>query len=89
MLCFLENLGFVPPRRKPSAGCYRRSRLSPTQKNARPEKSGAGKGERGNGQISYAPNTFSKKPAAMAEPITPATFGPMACMSRKFEGLAF
>ena len=25
----------------------------------------------------------------MAEPMTPATFGPMACMSRKFAGLAF
>ena len=24
-------------------------------------------------------------PAAMAEPITLATFGPMACMSRKFD----
>ena len=27
-------------------------------------------------------------PAATAEPITPATFGPIACMSRKFCGLA-
>src|SRR5690606_39796614 len=27
-------------------------------------------------------------PAATAEPITPATLGPMACMSRKFWGLA-
>ena len=25
----------------------------------------------------------SKAPAATAEPMTPATFGPMACMSRK------
>ena len=30
----------------------------------------------------YQPNTLSRKPAAMAEPITPATFGPMACISR-------
>ena len=30
-----------------------------------------------------------RKPAAIAEPITPATFGPMACISRKLEGLAF
>ena len=37
----------------------------------------------------YAPNTLSIKPAATAEPITPATFGPIACMSRKFTGLAF
>ena len=28
------------------------------------------------------PKTLSRKPAAIAEPITPATFGPMACMSR-------
>src|SRR5690554_7071333 len=27
-------------------------------------------------------------PAATAEPITPATFGPIACISRKFCGLA-
>ena len=27
-------------------------------------------------------------PAAMAEPITPATFGPIACISRKLFGLA-
>ena len=25
----------------------------------------------------------------MAEPMTPATLGPMACISRKLEGLAF
>lgn len=37
----------------------------------------------------YAPNTLRTKPAATAEPITPATFGPIACMSRKFAGLAF
>ena len=30
------------------------------------------------------PKTLSKNPAAMAEPMTPATFGPIACMSRKF-----
>src|SRR5690606_19330642 len=29
----------------------------------------------------------SRIPAATAEPITPATFGPMACISRKFCGL--
>ena len=29
------------------------------------------------------------KPAATAEPITPATFGPIACISKKFFGLAF
>ena len=28
-------------------------------------------------------------PAATAEPTTPATLGPMACISRKFEGSAF
>ena len=27
---------------------------------------------------------FKRTPAATAEPITPATFGPMACISRKF-----
>lgn len=30
------------------------------------------------------PTIASKTPAATAEPITPATFGPIACMSRKF-----
>ena len=34
-------------------------------------------------------NTARRKPAAIAEPITPATFGPIACMRRKFFGLAF
>ena len=29
-----------------------------------------------------------RTPAATAEPITPATFGPIACMSRKFVGSA-
>ena len=28
------------------------------------------------------PNMESRKPAATAEPMTPATFGPIACMSR-------
>ena len=28
-------------------------------------------------------------PAATAVPITPATLGPIACMSKKLEGLAF
>ena len=32
---------------------------------------------------------LSNTPAATAEPITPATFGPIACMSRKFEGFSF
>ena len=27
-------------------------------------------------------------PAAIAEPITPATFGPIACIRRKFEGFS-
>ena len=30
---------------------------------------------------------LSRIPAAMAEPITPATLGPMACMSRKLRGV--
>lgn len=33
------------------------------------------------------PNILSKTPAAMADPITPATFGPIACISKKFDGL--
>ena len=33
------------------------------------------------------PRTESRTPAATAEPITPATFGPIACMSRKLDGL--
>ena len=32
-------------------------------------------------------NMSSRKPAATAEPITPATLGPMACISRKLVGL--
>ena len=39
--------------------------------------------------IGNQPKTLSRKPAAMAEPMTPATLGPMACISRKLEGLAF
>ena len=35
------------------------------------------------------PNSAIRTPAAIAEPITPATFGPMACMSRKLEGFSF
>ena len=35
------------------------------------------------------PNILSSIPAAIAEPITPATLGPMACISRKLPGLAF
>ena len=34
------------------------------------------------------PKKDSNIPAATAEPITPATLGPIACISRKFEGLA-
>ena len=33
-------------------------------------------------------NHMRNTPAATAEPITPATFGPMACMSRKFAGFS-
>lgn len=32
-------------------------------------------------------NMLSMTPAATAEPMTPATLGPMACMSRKLLGL--
>ena len=32
--------------------------------------------------IIYFPNIASNPPAATAEPITPATFGPIACMRR-------
>ena len=35
------------------------------------------------------PRNDSRIPAATAEPTTPATFGPMACMRRKFVGLYF
>ncbi len=31
----------------------------------------------------------SMKPAAMVEPMVPAILGPMACIRRKFDGLAF
>lgn len=34
------------------------------------------------------PTKLSSTPAATAEPMTPATLGPMACMSRKLCGLA-
>jgi hypothetical protein len=33
---------------------------------------------------SIYPSMLSRMPAATAEPITPATFGPMACINRKF-----
>ena len=39
--------------------------------------------------LNHQPNTASKKPAATAEPITPATLGPIACIRRKFVGLYF
>ncbi len=35
------------------------------------------------------PNKLNKTPAATAEPITPATFGPMACINKKLLGSAF
>ena len=34
------------------------------------------------------PRNDNRIPAATAEPITPATLGPIACINRKFEGLA-
>ena len=36
----------------------------------------------------HYPKKLNNIPAATAEPITPATLGPIACISRKFEGLA-
>ena len=44
---------------------------------------------RGNGYLPAGPIIASMVPAATAVPITPATLGPMACISRKLEGLAF
>lgn len=38
--------------------------------------------------LAAGPIIASMVPAATAVPITPATFGPIACMSRKFAGLA-
>ena len=35
------------------------------------------------------PNNESITPADTAEPITPATLGPIACISKKFEGFSF
>ena len=32
---------------------------------------------------------MSRNPAATAEPITPATLGPIACISKKLDGFAF
>ena len=37
----------------------------------------------------YRPSIASIVPAATAVPMTPATFGPMACMRRKLPGFAF
>ena len=34
------------------------------------------------GSFCIYPKTLSKNPAAMAEPMTPATLGPMACIRR-------
>ncbi|ESB71904.1 hypothetical protein SEEP3036_13464, partial [Salmonella enterica subsp. enterica serovar Pullorum str. 13036] len=50
---------------------------SPDRRNAPPP---------GKEQIYIASTYFSITPAAIAEPITPATFGPIACISRKFCG---
>jgi hypothetical protein len=36
----------------------------------------------------YQPTTLRSTPAATAEPITPATFGPIACMRRKLPGFS-
>ncbi len=35
----------------------------------------------------FYPKNASSTPAATAEPMTPATFGPMACISKKLPGL--
>ena len=40
-------------------------------------------------KFTYFPKVARSTPAATAEPITPATFGPIAFMSRKFEGSSF
>ena len=37
-------------------------------------------------QSCSTPANWIKTPAAIAEPITPATFGPIACISKKFCG---
>ena len=39
--------------------------------------------------LATGPIIASMVPAATAVPITPATLGPIACMSKKLEGLAF
>ena len=39
-------------------------------------------GELSTVEIQDQPNMLIRMPAATAEPITPATLGPMACMSR-------
>lgn len=36
--------------------------------------------------IAYTPNTFNNIPAAIADHITPDTFGDIACINKKFEG---
>ena len=40
------------------------------------------------GKLLFYPRKESRIPAATAEPITPATLGPMACISKKLPGLA-
>ncbi len=42
----------------------------------------------GSSIIDRQPSMLSRTPATTAEPITPATFGPIACMSRKFPGFS-
>ena len=39
--------------------------------------------------LNYFPNKARNTPAATADPITPATLGPIACISKKFDGFAF
>ncbi len=61
----------------------RTSRGAPTMRLERKEARGAD-ATRGEDQ----PAKLSRTPAATAEPMTPATLGPMACISRKLWGLA-
>ena len=39
--------------------------------------------------LNQPPKTLIINPAAQAEPMTPATLGPIACISRKLEGFSF
>src|SRR5690554_1921631 len=71
------------PENRPRAGSYSQSH-APKSRKPHTKAGFSVKHYKSNNQLSSLIIT----PAATAEPITPATFGPIACISRKFCGFA-